>query len=619
MGCMRDTNGAEICPYCGFSLKWYEKEKSPRVLPALTILKGKYLVGKVLGEGGFGITYLAFDLNLQISVAIKEYFPVGLASRDTSDGKTEAVSLLTGAYEQFYQMGLESFVEEARSLTKCREVPGVVSVNDFFYENKTAYLAMDYIRGKSLKKYLRENGNILPEKEVLQMMRPVLDALVQIHKHGIIHRDISAENIMLGDDGEISLIDFGAARMAAGAETKSLTVLLKHGYAPVEQYQTKGKQGPWTDIYAVCATMYGMLSGALPDEAIERMVEDKVLPLEKISGHERGIKISHRVSKAIQKGLEVRPENRYQRVEELIFDLYGESTDYTAGSRNYVNRTYKNTENNGIELVGTESKTKKAHWKTLKMPVYLGMVFSISITIFLLFMGIKVVKEYTAPKLEKEERAVEQKSDQTETISEETKEGHKEKEEALLSEFTPTPSPLPTPIPDSEANVIPVLETVLSKIPLQVINAKASSTIRQDGVDNSPMLMFDGIESTSWQEGVNGHGIGEKVYAQFDDRYFIEHLTFRMGNWKTEDYYTGNNRPKTLRITLGDEETDSEQTFDIEFPDGKELFCVEFTPHVLCSYMTIEIRDVYAGTKWDDTAIAEIGFYGSVPLNIDMN
>ena len=156
---MSETAVEEICPYCGFSLKNYEAERNIRILPAATILNGKYLVGKVIGDGGFGITYLALDLNLQVPVAIKEYFPVGLASRDTADGKNETLSLLSGDKERFYKMGLHSFSEEAQSLAKFREVSGVVSVNDFFYENGTAYLVMEYIQGKSLKKYMKEcNG-----------------------------------------------------------------------------------------------------------------------------------------------------------------------------------------------------------------------------------------------------------------------------------------------------------------------------------------------------------------------------------------------------------------------------------------------------------------------------
>lgn len=612
LGCMRETAGEEICPYCGFSLKNYEAERNIRILPAATILNGKYLVGKVIGDGGFGITYLALDLNLQVPVAIKEYFPVGLASRDTADGKNETLSLLSGDKERFYKMGLHSFSEEAQSLAKFREVSGVVSVNDFFYENGTAYLVMEYIQGKSLKKYMKECNGTLPEAKVLEIMRPILDALAQIHKQGIIHRDISPENIMLSDSGEVLLIDFGAARTATGAETKSLTVLLKHGYAPVEQYQTKGKQGPWTDIYAVCATMYRMLSGILPDEAVERMVQDNLVPLEKLNRNGDGILVSHHVSAAIQKGLAVRPENRYQNVEKLITDLYGKG-DYDNAANSRIDTYQIDVERNdgSGELETYEVEVEKTanlfHSKKFWMVVLVAAIGGI------ILLGTQMLNDYDAF-IEKNHMIAE--NSETE---EESQESGDEEEPIFTPTSTPTPipTPSPTPIPEPEARLVSLADAVLSSIPLEVVNAEATSVIRQDGVDNSPMQIFDGIESTSWQEGVDGPGIGEKVYAQFDNSYYIEYLTFRLGNWKTNDYYTGNNRPKTLRITLGNDATGTEQIFDVDFPDGKELFCVEINPGIRCSYIEIEIRDIYAGAKWDDTAIADIGFYGAELLDLD--
>lgn len=610
LGCMRETAGEEICPYCGFSLKNYEAERNIRILPAATILNGKYLVGKVIGDGGFGITYLALDLNLQVPVAIKEYFPVGLASRDTADGKNETLSLLSGDKERFYKMGLHSFSEEAQSLAKFREVSGVVSVNDFFYENGTAYLVMEYIQGKSLKKYMKECNGTLPEAKVLEIMRPILDALAQIHKQGIIHRDISPENIMLSDSGEVLLIDFGAARTATGAETKSLTVLLKHGYAPVEQYQTKGKQGPWTDIYAVCATMYRMLSGILPDEAVERMVQDNLVPLEKLNRNGDGILVSHHVSAAIQKGLAVRPENRYQNVEKLITDLYGKEA--------CVNTLVHETDASQVDLSKSESGQNTGE----KKESFIIVPITIVIIAILVFGSIFLTENY-----EKQDIGSMYAVENAITHNEKRQSGSFEGAVTLTptleriltptSTPTPIPTPSPTPIPEPEARLVSLSDAVLSSIPLEVVNAEATSVIRQDGVDNSPMQIFDGIESTSWQEGVDGPGIGEKVYAQFDNSYYIEYLTFRLGNWKTNDYYTGNNRPKTLRITLGNDATGTEQIFDVDFPDGKELFCVEINPGIRCSYIEIEIRDIYAGAKWDDTAIADIGFYGAELLDLD--
>lgn len=321
-GCMREKENAdEICPYCGFDRFSYEKIRSTRALPLGTILNGKYFLGKVLGEGGFGITYLAMDLNFEIPVAVKEYFPVGLASRDTSiEGNTENISVITGEKKKYYDYGIQSFSAEAKNLAKFQRTDGIIAVKDFFLENSTAYLVMEYIDGKTLKQYLEEKDAPLSEEETLRLIRPILNALQKIHEEGIIHRDISPENIMLAKDGRVVLIDFGAARISTGAETKSLTVLLKNGYAPVEQYQTQGKQGPYTDIYAICATMYRMMSGEKPQEAIDRMVEDKVVRLEIKSG----LHISHIVSAVVQKGLAVQAKDRFQTVKELKEKLFGE-------------------------------------------------------------------------------------------------------------------------------------------------------------------------------------------------------------------------------------------------------------------------------------------------------
>ena len=157
-GCMREKNTKDdICPYCGFDRISYEKTRSTRALPLGTILDGKYLLGKVLGEGGFGITYLAMDLNLDMPIAVKEYFPVGLASRDTSiEGNTENVSVITGEKRRYYEYGIKSFSSEAKNLARFQKTDGIISVKDFFLENSTAYLVMEYIEGKTLKQYLEE-------------------------------------------------------------------------------------------------------------------------------------------------------------------------------------------------------------------------------------------------------------------------------------------------------------------------------------------------------------------------------------------------------------------------------------------------------------------------------
>ena len=324
LGCMEElTHPGERCKKCGFDQKEYEKNRDVRTLPSYTILAGKYLLGRVLGEGGFGITYLAWDLNRECKIAIKEYFPAGLASRDTSIDGRETITVIPGEKAEYYRTGLHNFAEEGKNLLRFQNLPGIVSVRDFFQDNHTAYLVMEYAEGVNLKQYLRlhyeQNGNGTPmsEAEVLSMMQPVLKALGEIHKEGIVHRDISPENIIRGTDGKMTLIDFGAARVATGNETKSLTIMLKHGYAPPEQYQSHGKQGPWTDIYAICATMYHMLAGKLPVESIDRVFEDTLLPLRKVNPE-----VTRNVSDVIEKGMSILGKDRYQSVEEMQKILY---------------------------------------------------------------------------------------------------------------------------------------------------------------------------------------------------------------------------------------------------------------------------------------------------------
>lgn len=320
-GMQTRESGEGRCPSCGFENAEYEKTKSARTLPLQTILAGKYMVGRVLGEGGFGITYLAWDLNLEIPVAIKEYFPSGLVTRDTIAGNSTTVYMMSGDKQVYFKKGLDSFAQEAKNLAKFKNQTGVVSVQEFFFENNTAYLVMEYVKGIELKAYLLQHQKPLGQDKVIEIMSPVLNSLNKIHDSGIIHRDISPDNILIGSDDRITLIDFGAARTTVGNETKSMTVLLKHGYAPPEQYQTKGKQGPWTDIYALCATMYRMLSGVVPEEAIDRMVNDEVRPLKALRTEDPQIQVSDAVSDVIQKGLAIQISDRYQSISALQQDL----------------------------------------------------------------------------------------------------------------------------------------------------------------------------------------------------------------------------------------------------------------------------------------------------------
>ena len=558
-GCMRIVEDFEKpCPYCGFDKREYEKTRSYRTLPPGTILAGKYFLGKVIGEGGFGITYLAWEMNLEVPVAVKEYFPSGLATRDTqlTGGKSKTVSVMAGDQGHYYQSGLRSFEQEARNLAKFQNLPGVVSVKDLFFENQTAYLAMEYIPGITMKQYLRSKGNRLDERTVLRLMRPVLESLDKVHRSGIIHRDISPDNILITADQKVTLIDFGAARMASGNDGKSMTILLKHGYAPVEQYQSKGRQGPWTDVYAICATMYRMISGKVPEEAVDRIENDRVKPLTMLA-REENFQVSRRVSDVIQKGLSVSASHRYQNVRSLIQELYEEP------------QTVQPPVGGGTRVV--PPKPLKSEPKN-----YIGIILAVLAGLFAVILILGAVLLLKGK----------EKSDDSQNVE--------------VSETSTEASPeAVTPVTAKLVDISQVDFTEYKQV--RVASAEASSVIQQDnGAVNTPMMMFDENIETNWQEGVDGPGLGEGVDAKFSQESGIKYLTFKLGNWKTSRYYYGNNKPSKMTITVG------EFSQQIEFPDEWTEFCLEFSRPCQADGIYMTIDEVYPGTDWDDTCITDM-------------
>ena len=276
-----------------------------------TRLIGRYTIEGVLGQGGFGITYLGIDELHEKKVAIKEFFPQGIVTRNIEYQDTVTVTFV--GEKDNYEKGKERFLKEARTMAKFSKDEGIVKALDFFEINNTAYIVMEYLEGITLKQYLRENQRIAPE-DLIELLVPLIESLDEIHSQGMIHRDISPDNIMVLPDGRIKLMDFGAARDYTEFGEKSLSIVLKPGYAPPEQYQTHGIQGPWTDIYALCATMYKCITGENPPDAIERVMDDS---LKKIS--EFGIVIPPQEEAAIIKGMSVSAKDRYQDIKDFIF------------------------------------------------------------------------------------------------------------------------------------------------------------------------------------------------------------------------------------------------------------------------------------------------------------
>lgn len=318
-GCFCEKEG-DVCPHCGYVPS---ADNHPFLaLPLGTILAGRYMTGKVLGMGGFGITYLGFDLTLQIKVAIKEFMPQGLATRGAD---RYATTLLSSDQEPAYRAGAERFLEEARILAKLRNTPGVVSVQNYFYENNTAYFVMDYVDGLSLKEYVAQHGGRIPYEQAIGILMPVMQALEQVHALGLLHRDISPDNIYITSSGQSMLLDFGAARFALDGD-KSLSVILKHGFAPEEQYRSHGNQGPWTDVYALGATLYNCITGLLPPDSIDRLHNDTLtLP------SALGIAVPPYAEQALCRALAVRPEIRFASMDQMVAAFNGQPVAPPAG------------------------------------------------------------------------------------------------------------------------------------------------------------------------------------------------------------------------------------------------------------------------------------------------
>ncbi|MDO5131885.1 MAG: serine/threonine-protein kinase [Eubacteriales bacterium] len=328
------------------TLRLCEKDyiPSPHHLPPGTVLRGRYEVGCVLGEGGFGITYLGFDRILALVVAIKEYFPVQRCTRNAGAGND--VIVLKGLSAQNYNRGRQEYLREARILAKMEKQPAVVDVRDYFEENNTAYLVMEYIEGITLTEYVEaeeKENRLIRIDRLLFLFNPVFNALAVMHQNGILHRDICPDNLILEglpvpgtkDQGacqsepapeessvvpvfRLRLIDFGCAREAATLK-ETQTITLRHGYAPIEQYQHGGGQGAWTDIYALCATLYYCMTGVVPPMATNRIIKDSIqLPTT------LNREITPAQETALMKGLQVRPHRRYRSISDLQEILWSE-------------------------------------------------------------------------------------------------------------------------------------------------------------------------------------------------------------------------------------------------------------------------------------------------------
>ena len=317
MGCMEcygeDFN---VCPHCGY-VEGTPADEAIHLEPG-TLLHNRYVIGKVLGYGGFGVTYIGWDARLEQKVAIKEFLPSEFSTRMPGQS---TVTVFGGEKREQFQDGLHKFVDEAKRLARFQNEPGIVTIFDSFAENDTAYIIMEYLEGETLASRLSREKTI-PEDEAVDLLRPVMHSLEAVHREGILHRDIAPDNIFLTKNGGVKLIDFGASRYATTTHSRSLTVIIKPGYSPEEQYRSRGDQGPHTDVYALASTLYKMITGQTPPDAMERhaIVETKRRDT-LVSPHKYAKKLSTAREVAILNAMNVQIQDRTPDIPTFLQEL----------------------------------------------------------------------------------------------------------------------------------------------------------------------------------------------------------------------------------------------------------------------------------------------------------
>lgn len=305
----------ERCPHCGYMA--LSQAGNHLLLPPGLMLQNRYLIGRTLGAGGFGITYLVKDTQSGQLCAVKEYLPAMLAVRDAA---TKSVYPSSTDNQETFLHGLNVFRREAQVLRTFAGNPSIVQVYDAFEANGTAYFAMEYLDGVNLKALMRSMGGKVPMELATEVLQNIAAILEGVHQQGLLHRDVSPENIFITKQGHTKLIDFGATRFFVGERSQSLSVILKPGFAPPEQYSSRGNQGPWTDLYALCATFYNAVTGQAVPDAPDRLGGEAVPPLTLLVPG-----LPQRMSAAVERGLALDYRVRQQSMAEFGQSLHGAS------------------------------------------------------------------------------------------------------------------------------------------------------------------------------------------------------------------------------------------------------------------------------------------------------
>ena len=482
-GCMKEYGDEyKLCPYCGYVANTLPETKNH--LKAGTVLANRYILGKVLGYGGFGITYIAWDETLSRTVAIKEFFANSLASRN--EGETEVYCYDKKA-AVFFEEGKNKMIDEGKRLSRFSGNPNIVNVFDCFKENNTAYIVMEHLVGKDLNKHLSENfGGISPE-EAVEIILPVLNALEDMHREKMIHRDVSPDNIFLCENGTVKLLDFGSARLAVENSERSLSIMLKRGYAPREQYLSRSKQGPWTDVYAVCATLYHIITGKKPAESTER---DEI-PLKTFA--ETGVKGYEELEKVVFKGMELEIADRIQSAGELKAML-----------EKAVRKAPPPAPPQKLSIPKIpEPPKKKAKKLSPKMRNIIIAAASIAVIIAVAFAAIKLLPE---KKEEKPETT-------TDTVWEVTENLNNASPDTIYESFLSSDSlaesyPIINAFVKRDFSLLPADEKMLFEVESLNITNLSSSVMKKDFYDFDK----DGTEEMLLSLDINGEDMRVKTY-----------------------------------------------------------------------------------------------------------
>lgn len=558
------------CSRCG-----YAPTEENQIRYALTghVLAGRYLVGRILGQGGFGITYLGMDMKLQTRVAIKEFYPSGHVSRYITMG-TRLDWNHTPAAQSMRSNGVEVFLKEAQKMSKVSHIPNVVGVQDVIQENDTAYIIMSYISGTTLKDILAKNGS-MDWNRAKEIFLPTIKTMAQVHKAGLVHRDISPDNLIIQADGQVQILDLGAAKDISVDGGLTSVLVAKAGFSPLEQYGVTGKSGTWTDVYAMAATIYYTVTGVLPQTATDRLDRDTLrwdLP--------RLQNLPKPVLSGLKDAMAIRASDRTQTMQDFLAALEAASGNAPSFRKN-----------------------SRSAGGTAKKKILLPLAAAVAVVLAVILFMPKNQTSETPPV-----NALPQTT-QVSTLEETlilttpptTQHVHSWKEASYNDPKTCTTCGA------TEGSTKPASSSLsLRDI---VSSANASSVYSGDDLGkHGPENMYDGNLRTNWTENASGNGVGESTTFYFDDTYALKELRIYIGSHFNEGVYRQNCRPKVITLAFSDGSTES-----ISLEDSYDEQIIAFDQYHYTNYVKLTIDDIYTGTQYLDTAIAELDFVAYRP------